>query len=179
MDAGLTWYRTTTWTQRALATALLVLALLVLCAVVSGQRLRARIQARIQTQLELKRAQPSVAKAERLKDVRASTWAKTGHAQTVADDDGLAPFTISADWPPRTKRIQCLPIRSMDQTLKACALSRDHFGLFRDHLDREHAVYQLLSRTFRRGGAFCRAAVGSPPTVSQTQTAVALRRDSS
>jgi FkbM family methyltransferase len=132
---------TTTRAQRVLAGMLLLLALVVLRSVAAGRR-------------------PQATQMERQEEVE--RFIKRGAAETAdgagvidlefaSDKSDLAPFVLPPGWPPRGKRVHCSAVRSWRQTAKVCALSRDHFGLFRAHLDREQAVYRLLLRTFRRG----------------------------
>ena len=57
----------------------------------------------------------------------------------------ISPFSIPSDLPP-VRSGSLLPLSSVRLTFTACAFSRALFP----HLDRENAVYKLLSRTFHR-----------------------------
>ena len=46
-------------------------------------------------------------------------------------------------------KISCHTIGQRNVYMKACAYQNNHFGLFRDHLRREMAVYQLVMRVFK------------------------------
>ena len=115
------------WWRRAgrpVVIAMFVLTLLFLYSIASGYRLRARVRAKLDSE----------------------------HVPSTTEDSvAISPFSIPSDWPPRTKRVYCSPLSSVRLTFTACAFSTEHYGLLRAHLDRENAVYKLLSRTFHRG----------------------------
>lgn len=95
-----------------------ILIILVLSSISSGRRLRARL-------------------AE-----------KTSALLPEARDNTVKPFSIPTKWPPPNRPVQCATMSSLRKMFQVCAFSGSHFGLFRDHLKREQAVYSLISRMY-------------------------------